>query len=296
MDPMMALMGQVPDESQMEMMAQMLRGRSADGGRLSTSTIEPVAKQGLFMQGQAQDVAQNMGLTRYRQKMLEAQDKDREARVLTAALASQARANKGSDKSQFHSISGSRADKIYADTEKAATVMSLGAALPREFNKSGVPLWGTIKQMAANTAPIFTDKETEQDVDTLRQWNMEYNNILRNGIFGSALTASEAAAWRAASINENMQPEQIERNTRNINAIIQHKAARKALALINEGRDPQWLYDTYSGVLPDEFWADPRGWAATANEQVRAIGEQGGGGVQELSDEELERMIREAGG
>jgi len=292
MDPMTALMGQLPDEDQQRLMAQALRGQAAAGGQLSTSSIAPVAKQGGLMQQQALGTAEGVGLSRYREKMLEEHKKNREASILKSALAAQSKA-KGED-SQFTKISGGRADKLYDETEKASTVLSLMDAMPQVGSSSGLPMVGSASNWLATNAPAFASEDAEIDSDTWRQWNMEYNNIIRHGLFGSALTATEQAAWKAASINPNMTPEQIARNMENMRAITQNKAAKRAISLMNEGRPKQWIYDAYVDVLPAEFWEAPREWTKRTNEKISKIGSRND--MSGLSDEELDRMIAEAGG
>lgn len=290
MDPYLALMGQTPTPQQQAAMAQALRGQAALGGRLAASSIAPVSAQGVQMQQQADETARGIGLASYRNKMLEQQQQAMEARVLQSAIAAQSKAAKGGEASQFSKISGGRADKLYSETEKAGTVLSLARAMPAAANSAGVPLLGSAKNFLATNAPILASDRMEKDADMWRQWNMEYNNILRHDLFGSALTATEASAWRAASVNPNMTPEQIERNMSVISRIIQYKAGKRATALMNEGRPPQWIYDNYVDVLPEEFWSDPEAWLGTTRALVAEFPESLP--LNELSDEALSELIR----
>lgn len=281
MDPLMALMGQTPTEEQQRMMAQALRGQLTTGARLGTSTIAPVAQQGQNMQAQARDTAADIG----RQKYMNESTENTRASILQRALADA----RQTEDSQFSKISGGRADKLYEETEKAGTVMSLAQGIASAGNTSGVPFLGSLKQFMGTNLQALAPEDWERDSDVWRDWNMEYNNIIRNGIFGSALTASEAAAWKAASINPNMDPEQIRRNVEQMQNIVQYKAAKRAVSLINEGRPKQWVYDTYVDVLPESFWENPSAWRQQAQKRIEDAGENVD--PETLSDQELLDLI-----
>jgi hypothetical protein len=284
MDPFQALMGtEILEEDKQKMLSQMLRGKAASGAGLATSGLREVADQGRLMQTSAQQDAQNIGLQQARAKQEEGRRLDDMLRASTAAAGS-----------GFSKVSGGRADKLYEEVERAGTVLSLAKGLPNAGNEGGMYGAGTVKNWLATNAPLLATEDMEDKADMWRNWNMEYNNITRHGLFGSALTATEKAAWRAASINENMTPEQIAKNMTVLEKITQGKAAKRAIALMNEKRDPQWIYDNYVDILPDDFWADPRGWRDQNKQILESF--TSNVSVQDLSDEDIERLIAEQEG
>jgi hypothetical protein len=61
-----------------------------------------------------------------------------------------------------------------------------------------------------------------------------YDNVIRNKLFGSALTATEQAAWKRTTVTPNMDPGKIKTNLRQREAILKRAMSRKE-RLFKEG-------------------------------------------------------------
>lgn len=85
-------------------------------------------------------------------------------------------------------------------------------------------------------------------------WGKYYRfaNVVRNELFGAALTASEQAAWLKADISPNMTPDQIRKNLKIQQDIAERGIGRKAGAMAKAGYDPEVLSKAY-GVSPDQI-------------------------------------------
>lgn len=72
-----------------------------------------------------------------------------------------------------------------------------------------------------------------------------YKNVVRNDLFGTALTASEQAAFDRADILPSMQPDQIKKNLAMQKAIVENGLKRKASAMVQAGYDPRAIGAAY---------------------------------------------------
>lgn len=85
------------------------------------------------------------------------------------------------------------------------------------------------------------------------EWWQDYQRSVeltqRHAMFGSALTAPEQAAWRAATITPNMAPDAIRNNLAVQNQILQNGITRYARSLVSAGYDPGPISEAY-GVPP----------------------------------------------
>lgn len=289
MDPMLAMMGGNVDEEQMALMAQMLRGQSGTGGRLSTSTIEPVARQGRQMQSDALGTANQVGLSRYRNKAIEEQQKDREARVLTAALAAQAKGKEG----KKYKLSDSAAKNFRERIETIGTIKDLSTAF-RDDYAGTIPLAGDVENWVANQG-IGTEGMKAQS-QWWGDWKKFYENIERNRLFGSALTDSEQRQWKASNITPNMDPDQIRSRLETLNRLSQKMAAYEAndLTLRGHGDYAQEMIESLD-ILPREAFDDLKGYMQNVGKSVRGS-EYPKSFLQDMSDEELLRMRDELSG
>lgn len=74
------------------------------------------------------------------------------------------------------------------------------------------------------------------------------DNLIRNQMFGSALTATEKAAYEATTISERMDPKEITRNLKRRTDIIEGALRRRARTLAAQGYNPEAI----SALLGDE--------------------------------------------
>lgn len=78
-----------------------------------------------------------------------------------------------------------------------------------------------------------------------------YKNVVRNELFGSALTAPEKAAFEKADVNPSMAPDQIRKNLSEQKTIYENGLKRKANAMIEAGYKPEAIAAAYGLKLSD---------------------------------------------
>lgn len=108
--------------------------------------------------------------------------------------------------------------------EKGATLESIkrfGDSFNEDF--AGYGRGGEGMMTIARNLSILTGPTTESAATWWQDYN-RYKNVVRNELFGSALTESEKAAFDEADINPNMDPKAIRRNLD-----IQKRATQSAL-------------------------------------------------------------------
>lgn len=94
-----------------------------------------------------------------------------------------------------------------------------------------------------------------KDVADAAQWWQGYDrfkNVVRNDLFGAALTKNEQAAFEKADINPQMDPKAIRSNLETQQNIALSGMKRKANALIQSGYDPKAIAQAY-GLDPGEL-------------------------------------------
>lgn len=242
------------EEILMQQMISSVRGGSSEGAALSTSSIGQVADQGQLMQKMGQQQAEAEGLQRYRALSLMEGEKDRKsaekiANERTAALKKATGA---------HKMSGTYITKLKKNMANAQTSNMLEESFKGAYGSTGIPMTGTIRQWTVDNASAFAPQSWEDQMTWWKEFRRTENQ-LRNDIFGSALTATEKAAWRSATINENMTGEQIANHLGVRRELANAARAADANVEIKLGRDMDTLQALYSD-LPIEFWQDPDGY------------------------------------
>jgi hypothetical protein len=103
---------------------------------------------------------------------------------------------------------------------------------------------------AANAVARYTSLG---DKDAANWWQGydRYKNVVRNDLFGSALTKTEQAAFDQADINPGMDPKVIRKNMEIQQQIVTNGLKRKADAMISSGYDPKAIADAYGVDLKD---------------------------------------------
>jgi hypothetical protein len=102
-----------------------------------------------------------------------------------------------------------------------------------------------------------------------------YKNVVRNDLFGSALTATEQAAFEKADVNPNMDPKTIRDNLKRQKSILADAAKRKAGALVQGKYDPDVIAEAYGldlGTLGVDTAVHGRGNAAGADNLPDPLG------------------------
>lgn len=126
--------------------------------------------------------------------------------------------------------------------------------------------------MAGRHLPAEVVGKDVADAATFWQGYDRYKNVVRNDLFGSALTRPETEAFERADINANMDPAQIRKNLAVQQEIVKNGLKRKANALIQSGYDPKAIGAAYGLELKDiGIDAQPkRGGAAPAGSPAPA--------------------------
>lgn len=86
-----------------------------------------------------------------------------------------------------------------------------------------------------------------------------FKNVVRNNLFGAALTKPEMEAFEKADINPNMDPAIIKKNLELQQKIVANGMRRKAQALILQGYEPRVVAATYGIDLRKDLGIDEDG-------------------------------------
>lgn len=122
---------------------------------------------------------------------------------------------------------------------------------------------GEASNWVAKNMPSALTGETERNAADWWSSYQSYKNVVRNDLFGSALTVTEKAEFEKADINPGMNPELIVRNLKRQSEIVQRGIARKAGALVQAGHDPQVISKAY-GMTPEQLGVPAKRGAAPA--------------------------------
>lgn len=104
---------------------------------------------------------------------------------------------------------------------------------------------GTMSNYLARNLPSELTGETERAAASYWQNYDRYKNVVRNDLFGSALTATEQAAFEKADINPGMNPDIIGKNLAEQQRVLQGAMKRKAASLIASKYNPQAISEAY---------------------------------------------------
>jgi hypothetical protein len=105
--------------------------------------------------------------------------------------------------------------------------------------------------MAGRHLPESVVGKDVAEAATFWQGYDRYKNVVRNDLFGSALTRPETEAFERADINANMDSAQIRKNLKVQQEIVKNGLKRKANALIQSGYDPKAIGAAYGLDLKD---------------------------------------------
>jgi hypothetical protein len=144
----------------------------------------------------------------------------------------------------------------FNDTEKLTKqgvqlegIKRYGDTFKDEF--AGYGRGGESTMWLARNMPIFTGPTTES-ASTWWQDYDRYKNVVRNELFGSALTEGEQRAFESADITPNMAPKQIRANLARQKDATESALARKTKALTASGYNPEAIEGAV-GVPLDEL-------------------------------------------
>lgn len=155
-------------------------------------------------------------------------------------------------KSKPKEFSVSDVTKLSEEGGKYAQLSQFGSTFKPIYAGFKVPFAGNVATSVGRYSPIAP--QDWKDAATWWQGYDRYKNVVRNDLFGSALTVNEQAAFEKADINPGMDPAQIAKNLQAQQDVVKNGLKRKANALIQSGYDPQAISAAY-GVDVKELGA-----------------------------------------
>jgi len=156
----------------------------------------------------------------------------------------------------------------YADVEKLTEEGGKFTSINRfadNFKDSyggEMPGLGDATNWIRRTAPDGIITQEARQAGTYWQDYDKYKNVVRNDLFGAALTATEQAAFEKADINNTMAPAAIRANLKIQKDILEGAMKRKAGSLIASGYNPQAISQAY-GVPLDKLGVEQQGKSRT---------------------------------
>jgi hypothetical protein len=138
--------------------------------------------------------------------------------------------------------------KLSEEGGKFANLNTFGETFKPEF--AGRTILGDTANIAGRNLPEAVVGKTVAEGASWWQGYDRYKNVVRNELFGSALTAPEKAAFEQADISPRMDPAQIKKNLATQKAIAENGLKRKANAMISAGYSPEAISSAY-GVKID---------------------------------------------
>ncbi|MBW8366800.1 MAG: hypothetical protein K0M70_02950 [Arenimonas sp.] len=121
------------------------------------------------------------------------------------------------------------------DAEKLTTITDLVGSFKPEF--AGNVAGGTLENMAGRLGGERLGLATQGQADWWQQYD-RLKNVVRNELFGAALTATEQAAFEAADITPNMDPTIVANNLGKQGEIVRRALDRKASVWKSQGYNP----------------------------------------------------------
>lgn len=271
-----------PDEETQRATANALRGNASVGGRLSTSSIPEVSKQGTLMQNRAGVDAQQIGLMQTRAAQIAADEASDAARL--AAIT-------GND--DFYKVTGKQQTKLENEALEFSKLEGMVDNFQDDF--SGIPFLSAGSNAYTSAGFPSTDEQKAQN-EWWTSYKKYYENIERHELFGSALTQSEQAQWKRSNIREGMDPEQI-KSMLGIQRMMAQKIQAKRLQIERaKGRSEEWLESIYGDNLPEHAFNDPRGYAKELTKDFSDLygntdsRTKTKGSLSELTDNDLYRL------
>jgi hypothetical protein len=110
---------------------------------------------------------------------------------------------------------------------------------------------GETTMWLARNLPILTGPKTEGSATWWQDYD-RYKNIVRNELFGSALTAAETEAFEKSDINPNMSPALIRQNLARQQEAVK-SALRKNTGALKASGYPEDAVDAATGVTDDQI-------------------------------------------
>lgn len=130
---------------------------------------------------------------------------------------------------------------------------------------AGRPLGlGEARNWVGRTLPSSIVDPKAAEGATWWQGYDKFKNVVRNDLFGSALTTTEKAAFEKADINPGMNPTQVTENLKTQKDIYEKGIVRKASAMIEAGYKPEAIAKAY-GVSLESLGVKPKSGKGGSN-------------------------------
>jgi hypothetical protein len=161
--------------------------------------------------------------------------------------------------------------KLSEEGGKFADVSRFSTTFKDSYGGYGSQMVGNAAMTAGRNVPSLS---SENAAEAAKWWQGydRYKNVVRNELFGAALTVNEQAAFEKADINTGMSPATIRDNLAMQKQIVTNGLKRKANAMIDSGYDPKAIASAYGLDLKDiGVSADKRSASAsTAKSEPKA--------------------------
>ncbi len=148
--------------------------------------------------------------------------------------------------------------KLSEEGGKAASVAGFGNDFKDEYAGYGTEWAGNASMLFGRNAPEAWTNPGHRQAATFWQGYDRYKNVVRNDQFGSALTATEKAAFEKADVNPGMSPATIRANLKIQKDLVDGAIRRKAGALIEAGHRPEVIAKAY-GINLGSLGVAPKG-------------------------------------
>lgn len=142
------------------------------------------------------------------------------------------------------SLSVSDIGKLSDEGQKFGTLTSVANNFKDNYG-GYTPGTGDLSMAAGRYLPERIAGKDRAEAAAYWQEYDRYKNVVRNELFGSALTVGETKAFAQADVDPSMQPAQIRKNLARQKEIVEAGLKRKASAMIAAGYDPETIGRAY---------------------------------------------------
>jgi hypothetical protein len=151
--------------------------------------------------------------------------------------------------------------KLQEEGAKFSNLTGFSASFKDDYSQA---VTGNMRNTLARNLPELMTSPEAREAATFWQGYDRFKNVVRNDLFGSALTATEQAAFEKADINPGMNPKSIRENLKIQQGLAETALKRKAAALGSEGYRPESISAAYGVKLEDLGVSTQRSGAAAA--------------------------------
>lgn len=137
--------------------------------------------------------------------------------------------------------------KLSEEGGKFANISGFGETFKDDY--AGHTIMGEGANVAGRYLPeSVVGKTTKEGAEWWQSYD-RYKNLVRNELFGSALTATEKSAFEKADINPRMDAATVKTNLKKQREVVENGLKRKANAMIEAGYKPDAIASAYGVSL-----------------------------------------------